>query len=350
MAENIEISGKKKLLFSVVLCLLPILLLVLAEISGRAVVFFLYGHPGKSYGIYESDPVLGHFPAPNTYNHLTALNDYAFRNAENVIEPKPKGALRIIAYGGSTTFSYNLGTEESWPYKLERRMREGLGNPAHQVLNGGGVIWSLSHLLERTRRELPVLKPDMVLIYSGINEESNTIFLKKEGRNIHDLVTAGHYGAAAVNYPQSSWLHLNSLTFKALRKVMASLGLARLFAGGEEDGIGLRGTVDPSILKNYIEVLKRFIALARSNGAEPVFVIQASREYKFITDYSRKGADTACGLGVRVVDAALAVDANPGGPGELFETNIHYSAKGADVLAEYLFERVFRNPTYSACP
>jgi len=51
-----------------------------------------------------------------------------------------------------------------------------------------------------------------------------------------------------------------------------------------------------------------------------------------------------------VIDAALTVDANPGGPGELFETNIHYSAKGADVLAEYLFERVFRDPNYSACP
>ncbi len=350
MTENIEISSKKKFLFAVVLCLLPVLLLVLAEISGRAVVFFLYGHPGKSYGIYESDPVLGHFPAPNTYNHLAALNDYAFRNVENVIEPRPEGALRVIAYGGSTTFSYNLRTVESWPYKLERRMRERLGNPAHQVLNGGVVSWSLGHLLERARRELPVLKPDMVLVYSGINEEPNANSLKKKGRNIHDLVTAGRYGAAAVYYPQSSWLHLNSLTFKVLRKVLVPLGLARLFAAGKDDGISVRDTVDPSVLKNYIEVLKRFIALARSNGSEPVFVIQASREYEFIADYSRQGAETACGLGVRVIDAALAVDANPGGSGELFETKIHYSAKGADLLADYLFERVFRNPTYSACP
>ena len=55
-------------------------------------------------------------------------------------------------------------------------------------------------------------------------------------------------------------------------------------------------------------------------------------------------------VSVRVIDAAVAVDANSGGSGELFETNIYYSAKEADLLADYLFERVFRNPTYSACP
>ena len=68
------------------------------------------------------------------------------------------------------------------------------------------------------------------------------------------------------------------------------------------------------------------------------------------------GRDRPCiivarlGLGVRVIDAAVAVDANPGGSGELFETNIHYSAKEADLLSEYLHGKVFADRSYSACP
>jgi|ETNmetMinimDraft_26_1059896.scaffolds.fasta_scaffold02817_7 hypothetical protein len=46
----------------------------------------------------------------------------------------------------------------------------------------------------------------------------------------------------------------------------------------------------------------------------------------------------------------LAVDANPGGSGELFETNIHYSAKEADLLSEYLHGKVLADRSYSAFP
>ena len=70
------------------------------------------------------------------------MNDWGFRNSEDVIDPKPTGALRIIAYGGSTTFLPNEVEENTWTYQLQQKLRQKTGNPAHQVLNGGVVLWS----------------------------------------------------------------------------------------------------------------------------------------------------------------------------------------------------------------
>ena len=337
-------SQKQVALFAIFLVLLVPGLIVMGEVSARVVMSLAYGVKGKSYGIYSGDPVLGHIPAPNTYNHLTSLNDRAFRNRENVIEPKPKGALRLIAYGGSTTFSYNLPTEKTWPYMLQRRMREKLGDMAHQVLNGGVVLWSISHAYERAKRDIPVLKPDYVLLYAGINEESNALYLEASGPGIRKLVDRNEFGVAADNYIASSWLHRNSLLFKLFRKAFVSVtggdfgdAKSKLFTGD---------TPDVHVMTNYVKVLESFVRLARKHGAELIFIIQASTEenpgLKRLTSYSRSGGDHVRPLGVKVVDARDMVRGYQGKPGELFESPIHYSEKGARVFADYLFQRIFQ--------
>src|ERR1700756_5508085 len=99
----------KKLVFTLIIIFAPPLLLVgVAEGIGRAVLHYKYGVPGKNYGLSTYDPVLGAVHAPNAYNSNSETNSFGFRNSEDVFEPKPRGALRIIAYGGSTTFCYNL--------------------------------------------------------------------------------------------------------------------------------------------------------------------------------------------------------------------------------------------------
>ncbi|MCH7486996.1 MAG: hypothetical protein IIC04_08415 [Proteobacteria bacterium] len=339
-------SQKQVTLFAVFLVLLVPGLIVLAEFSARAVMSMVYGVKGKSYGIYSGDPVLGHIPAPNTYNHLTSLNDRAFRNRENVIEPKPKGALRMIAYGGSTTFSYNLPTEKTWTYLLQRRLRERLGGQTHQVLNGGVVLWSLSHAYERAKREIPVLKPDYVLLYSGINEETNALYLKASGPGIQKLVVGGKFGVPASNYIASSWLHRNSLLFKIFRKYLVPF-VENIFKTGES-GPYSGEKPDVYVLTNYLKVLDSFVALARRNDAKFIFIIQSGRDQgpgmRRITGYSVKGAEHLRPLGVKVIDTRDMIRRYKGKPEELFETSIHYSEKGARVFADYLFERIFGNP------
>ena len=99
-------------LYTLFLICAPLALLAGLELSARALISVMYGVPGKSYGIYQPDPVLGHFPEPDTYNHVTELNDIAFRNEEDLITPKPPNTERIIVYGGSTAFCPQLKTNE----------------------------------------------------------------------------------------------------------------------------------------------------------------------------------------------------------------------------------------------
>ena len=347
MGKHVYNSPKKRVtLFTIFLVLLVPGLIVLGEVSARLVMNLAYGVEGKSYGIYSGDPVLGHMPAANTYNHLTSLNDRAFRNAEDVIEPKPEGALRLIAYGGSTTFSYNLPTEQTWTYQLQRRMRDALGDTAHQVLNGGVVLWSISHAYERAKREIPVLKPDYVLLYSGINEEGNAIFLETSGPGIRKLVEGGKFGVAATNYIASSWLHRNSLLFKLFRK--AFVAVMDDVPGSPGPSLFSGDYPDDHVMTNYLKVLDSFVQLTRRHGAKLIFIVQSGRDSspgdKRAMAYSAKGRDHLRPFGVKVVDTRDMVSRYPGKTGDLFDTSIHYSKKGAEVFADYLLEMLFGNP------
>jgi len=362
-----EPGTKKKTAFVIVLLMAPLVLLVGLELAGRVAINLIYGVPGKTYGIYQADPVLGHFPAPNTYNHLTSLNDWGFRNAEDVIAPKPEGAERVVVYGGSSTFCPKLTTEACWPGQLEKRMRKGDGNASHQVLNGGVVLWSLGHVLERAKREIPKLKPDKVIIYSGINEIGNSGFLNRAGMPIDRLVAEGRYGVAAMNYPSSDWLALNSVIFKIARGVVVS-GVRQIAPPKGEvphktdaspatgTGAGSSGNEkvslpppDPAMLKNYLVVLERLIELVRRNGAEPVMLIQSSKVPNVGTAFSRIGAEMICKMGVRALDSREAVASYQGPKDELHRSSIHYSAKGAAVLADYLYDRLYRRKGFSIC-
>ena len=252
----------------------------------------------------------------------------------------------MIAYGGSTTFSYNLPTERTWTYLLQRRLRERLGGKTHQVLNGGVVLWSISHAYERAKREIPVLKPDYVLLYSGINEETNALYLKASGPGIQKLVVRGKFGVPASNYIASSWLHRNSLLFKIFRKYV--LPIAEGFIGNGKSGLYSGETPDVYVLTNYLKVLDSFVDLARRYGSKLIFIIQSGRDpapsLRRITGYSVKGAEHLRPLGVKVIDTRDMIRRYKGKPEELFETSIHYSEKGAQVFADFLVERILDRP------
>ena len=103
------------------------------------------------------------------------------------------------------------------------------------------------------------------------------------------------------------------------------------------------------MLKNYLVVLKRLIQLAQRNGAEPVMLVQSSKIPNAGTEFSRIGAKMACGMDVRALDSREAVASYQGPKDELHSSSIHYSAKGAAVLADYLYDRLFKRVKFSVC-
>ena len=345
-------------LYALVLICAPLVLLAGLELSARVLISIMYGVPGKSYGIYQPDPVLGHFPKPDTYNHITELNDIAFRNEEDLITPKPPKTERIIAYGGSTTFCPQLKTDECWSAQLQKSLRKTSDGVRHQVLNGGIVLWSLGHILERAKRELPILKPNRVIIYSGFNELTNQHYLKLDGINIGDLVASERYGVAAANYPASGWLSFRSVLFKIGRSLMVSGWRHFVPAGRDKEkpvskSVAVLAAPKPmsalevNVSTNYQKALAVLIKLIRDHGAEPIFVIQASNGGTN-TRISRTGAGVACALQARVIDAQEGVASYPGATSDLFVTSIHFSPKGAKMLAEHIHKSMHA-PMWSWC-
>ncbi|MEZ4647444.1 MAG: SGNH/GDSL hydrolase family protein [Candidatus Eisenbacteria bacterium] len=333
--------------------LVVLLAMPTAELATRLVLHAKYGVPGKSLGRWESDPVLGARMARSVYDHRMETNDHGFRGPEDVIDPRPEGALRIIAYGGSTTLCWNLSEEETWPRRLEARIRQDAGRAESQVLNAGDINWSIGHAFARARTEVPALRPDYVVLYSGINEVVNSRLLEAEGLSIADLVERGEYGRIARNSPQASWWARHSFVYRAFQgRVLRPL--TRLWQERAHDPwyerqrqlIGPKSPAlppDPALLENYEHVLVEFIDFVKANGGKFVFVVQArgwdSVALEHFTSYSRAAAPIAAAHGAIVIDAEAALPPDP--EALFYESGIHFSADGADWFAGFVYEEVF---------
>jgi hypothetical protein len=329
--------------------------MLLVEGSARLYIHLKHGVPGKSYGLWRYDEVLGAAHSENAYNTRYQTNDYGFRNREAVIRPKPADALRVIAYGGSTTFCYNLPDEETWPARLESLLRED-HNANDQVLNAGAIAWSLGHALARAKRDIPALKPDVVLIYSGINEDLNARSLAADGISVANLVSKREFGRFASNLSQNQWLQRNVVTLKLvdhwlmpwLRDVKPAMA-----PPVSDDEISV--VPKQAVLENYRRTLALFLDLARDHGARPVFIVQThgrnNRMNRYLTSYSRAGVDIAIAGGALVVDADALVSAYDGDPMDLFAaTGVHFSRIGAVLLADLIFTEVFNSDLRTDSP
>jgi hypothetical protein len=348
LPEPGKIGLGKTLAFLTILVLFPFALLALAEGGLRLYIHVAHGVPGKSYGIYQYDPVLKGILAPDTYNLQRQFDDGAFQRADDVIEPKPKGALRVITYGGSTTFCYNLPMAETWPLVLERLLRA-QSSAATQVLNAGDVSWSLGHIFVRAHRDVPKWKPDVVILYSGINEDVNAALLLSQGVDFDREVAAGHYGLFNTSLTQDSWLDRNFVLAKLIRFDLTTPIQQFIWRHTAAPSWGSRTTTptpDPIVLKNYLHVLGDLIDYFKAEGATTLFVVEATWSQDVIsqrlTSYSRAGVDVARAHGAVVIDGQAMVDAYLGPKHDLFDTTVHYSAKGAAMLAQLLFDRYFK--------
>ncbi|WP_020695387.1 SGNH/GDSL hydrolase family protein [Reyranella massiliensis] len=341
----------KKVLFSLILVVgFPVAVILAIEGAGYAILHFKHGVPGKSYGLWTYDEELGAIHASNAYNSNSQTNNLGFRNKEDVIEPKPPGAYRVIAYGGSTTFCYNLETDRAWPLRLQENLRART-NPKSQVLNAGAIMWSIGQEVARAKRDLPRLKPDIVIIYSGINEQANEELLRAEGISLERALAEGKHGLFSKHLDQGRWLKRNSTIVRFLEYTGAA---DWFFSAGHTDTHGATAPppVDPGInlvvAENFDRTLREFIELIRKNGAKPVYVIvgglpEVGRNTQLLR-YSRQGAEVARQMGVLVIDSNDVVAAYKGNKHDLFsDSGVHWSDLGAGLLADFIDEKALRS-------
>ena len=127
-------------------------------------------------------PYVSYVASPDFPGH----NRLGYRGPEVEI-PKPDGVFRIVALGGSTTYSSATPWEDAYPAQLQNILREEYGYNNVEVVNGGMpgyTSWDiLANFVFRTRE----LEPDLVIIYEGINDVRARAFVPECYRGLNPL-------------------------------------------------------------------------------------------------------------------------------------------------------------------
>ena len=122
--------------------------------------------------MYQWSPhhYLNYYPTPDYKKGLTHHNSLGYRSREFNPE-KPENTYRIVTLGGSTTYTVSVkDNDKTFPYQLERILRDEYGKKNIEVINAGaGGYNSWESLINLQFRVLDI-DPDLVIIYHGTND------------------------------------------------------------------------------------------------------------------------------------------------------------------------------------
>ncbi len=326
---------------------LTLLLALALEAGLRVYIHYKYGVPGKSYGIYQSDPELGAVHRPNSYNSNSVINNWGLRNVEDIDERKPEGALRVYCSGGSTTFCYNLKTEEAWPSLLERRLRRLPGHARDQVLNAGQVAFSLSHEFALAKRLVPRLEPDLTVLYgTGINELAAGFALIREKRDLDALLAQRKWGVFSKNLDQANGIKRNSALVKffdyKFKHMLQESSRRRFLSQIAQDN----GKDQPWIDKNFEMTLRDYIRFLKGRGSRVLLVrygdsgVEAAGVRDAALIFRDRASAIAVEEGASVVDFASLVEKRPDRKDLFIDSGLHVNMRGADLLADVLLDAI----------
>ncbi len=341
----------RRRLFIILAVSLPFLLLVLllaaGEIAGRVVMYRKHGVPGKSYGLYQGDPELGATHAPNRYNSNTILNNWGFRNREDVAATKPPGGTRVYCSGGSTTFCYNLDTDHAWPSVLQDKLRKVPGHEHDEVLNAGQICWSLCHEYVLAKRLLPQLKPDYVILFTGVNEGmSAEQFSRKDPGLLDRLLAEQRWGEVAKDLDQARFLKRHSALMRLWDYRLKSWFAPQLTAEYREPEIKERPNSYPSmhpyVMANLDHTLRDYLKFIRAQGATPIILRFGDNgtDAWYMRYGTRVWRDRAVEIGreegALICDAVPTFEQHPKRMDCFISSGVHVTELGAEVLADEL--------------
>lgn len=319
-----------------------------AELLIRFCIYLRCGAPGKSYGIYMFDKQLGAVHRPNSYNLKCVINNWGFKNINNISEHKPKGALRIYCSGGSTTFCYNLSTEESWPNLLQDKLKQIPGHENDEVLNAGEICFGASQEFVLARRFVPKLKPDIVILYgAGINEQLAADALKNEGKDIDLLLKRNQWGVFSAKIDQARFLKRNSVLVKAFDHYIKNR-LIKKFVKVCRKPSTKSAKIHPWVMANFEYTLREYINFLQDNDCKIILVRYADNgiEDWYVTNYIRVFREQAVKIaqeeGIIVYDFVPIVEQHPYRKGLYIDTGVHLTQQGAVLLADELLKVVLK--------
>jgi len=205
--------------------------------------------------------------------HVVHLNARGQRGPAPAM-PKPKGRVRIVCEGGSTTFDLlSPDDEHTWPQRLAALLSGG----SFDVVNAGFPGWtSVESLISLELRDVDVA-PDLVVVFSGANDlqPAGHVPFARDYAVGHGEILPRILGVAPIPLRLAS----RSLLAEKLLDVLQP-GTARTegYAPAWEWKGGTRKDDIPNeAVEVFARNLRSTIGVARAHGARTLLVAQAVR-------------------------------------------------------------------------
>jgi lysophospholipase L1-like esterase len=219
-------------------------------------------------------PYVSYLPNPATRGH----NALGYRG-EEVRLPKPEGVFRIVALGGSTTYSTGTTAEESYPAFLQRILREDYGYTQVEVVNAGFLGYTTWEAFATFAFRALELEPDLLIYYEGVNdlsvrERSSTDCYAGENAMRGLNPVRGVFVERTGAYPPSVALRFVGVNTGLLPNPLAldSAFEPSLVACAPDAGdMTIEKRLSANTPRYFERNLRNLALLAQANGVQPVF-------------------------------------------------------------------------------
>ncbi len=219
-------------------------------------------------------PYISWAPDPAYDGH----NALGYRGPEIAI-PKPAQVFRIVAMGGSTTYSTGTPAEESYPAFLEAILRGEYGYANIEVINAGVSGYTSWDVLPAYAFRVVELEPDMLIYYGAVNDlvarERNSVDCYRGLNPLRGLdANRGLFVERNSPLPASALYRLLAIQLGWMNNPLAlesSFEPSRIKCEPDPGGFTLEQRLVANPPYYYERNLRGLATLAQSQGVQPIF-------------------------------------------------------------------------------
>lgn len=249
---------------------------------------------------------------------------------------------RIFTVGESSVFGYGLNDDETWPHRLEGRLRERLGDPSLVVVNAGNNGHTSLQTMFRFYTKVVPQKPTHVIAYVGPNDvyasEPGALLITKDILYSRSIVEYWAAEAAGKNP------YVRSLLFYGLQRALPALSpVARREIPAVTQPVIYGQAQADDIAARYAQNIRMLCRMARADGIEPI-VVTYMHDLPAAVPFPPLALRTmnarlrafAAEDGIRLVDVEAALGRLPERARYFFDDHYHPSRDGAELIAATL--------------
>jgi len=207
--ERTTLQSSPRLFWLTLLVLCVLMAALLTEGLVRVRQYLKYGAARADVNAFRYDPSSGlSAPRPGQMSRSIWINSLGFRSPE-LVNPKPKGTVRLAFLGASTVFCAEVSSNEAtWPHLVTAALRRAWPDVRFDYLNaavsGYGTIQSIRNLEYRVTPQ----KPDVIVLYGDLPND-----LSKDTRE-----EAARQGIIRGAVDDFGWFSRYSLTWFLIEK------------------------------------------------------------------------------------------------------------------------------------